>query len=201
MRPLTFALFFTCWCGFGTATADGSAEHCGPTSTDTPVATETATAGYLSNLTNRAGSIRAASKSMLDSAITTVRSDDSGRRIIFKSIPELSTKPDSDDKMCERLEQATTREPLQFDDKQFTSVDELTDWIMDFTRGKGADGKMLYEQCPGMCSPQYTWWINPDKSDLIVKARVVCGPPRNRDSDKYQLSIELAASCPGAKSQ
>jgi len=179
--------------------ADGEAKHCSPSPIGSPLSTETASAGYVANFTNRAGSIRAVSKSMLTSAIETVRSDASGRQLIFKSIPQLSTKTDAEDQICYRLEQATTKEPLQFNDKRFATVDDLTDWIMDFTRGKGDDGKSLYEQCPGDCSPQYTWWIDPLESELLVQARVICGPPRDRDSDKYQLSIEFATSCPSDK--
>ena len=201
LRLLTCALFLGGYPGNGTAADDGDAKHRDPSPTVTPLATETASAGYLSNLTNRADSIRAASKRMLDSAIETARSGATVQRVIFKSIPELSAKTDADDQMCERYETATMKEPLEFDDKRFASVDELTDWIVDFTQGKGADGESLYDQCPGKCSPQYTWWIDSAGTDLIVEARVVCGPPRDRDGNKYRLSTALAASCRAAESQ
>ena len=81
------------------------------------------------------------------------------------------------------------------------SIDDLTNWIMDFTRGKGADGESLYEQCPGKCSPQYTWWIDPDETGLTVKARAVCGLPRDRDGNKYHLSTALEASPRAAGTQ
>lgn len=198
---LAFALFFGCYSVTSTAQRVGDAKHCDASPTVTLLATEIASAGYLSNFTNRADSIRATSKRMLNSAIETVSSKASAQRIIFKSIPELSPKADADDHMCERYEKATTREPLEFDDKRFASVDKLTNWIMAFTQGKGADGKSLYEQCPGKCSPQYTWWIDPGETDLIVKARVVCGPPRDHDGDKYHLSTAYAALCRAAESQ
>ncbi len=201
LRLLTFALFFGGYSGTGTAAGDGDAKQRHSSPIVTPLASETASAGYLSNLTNRADSIRATSKRMLDSAIETARSESAVQRVIFKSIPELSTKVDADDQMCERYEKATTKEPLEFDDRRFASVDELTDWIMDFTQGKGADGESLYEQCPGKCSPQYTWWIDPDETDLTVRARVVCGLPRDRDGNKYRLSTALEASCRAAESQ
>lgn len=200
-RLLALALFFACYCVAGTAAGDGNATHCDPSTAVTPLATEVASAGFLTNLSNRAGSIRATSSRMLGSAIEIARSEVSAKRIIFKSIPELSTKAGADDQMCECYEKVTTKTPLEFNDKRFASVDELTDWIMDFTQGKGVDGKSLYEQCPGKCSPQYTWWIDPDKTDLMVRARVVCGPPRDRDGNKYHLTIALAASCPVAESQ
>jgi len=192
-RLLTFALFFGGYSGIGTAAGDGDAKQ-RHSPVVTPLAAETASVGYLSNFTNRPDSIRATSKRMLDSAIETARSEPDVQRVIFKSIPELSTKVGADDQMCERYERATTKEPLEFEDKRFASVDELTNWIMDFTQGKGADGESLYEQCPGRCSPRYTWWIDPDETGLTVEARVVCGLPRDRDGNKYRLSTALEAS-------
>ncbi len=191
-----FTLLFGCYAAAASATGEGDASNCDASPALTPLASEIASAGLLSNLGNRPDSIRATSKRMLDDAIEVARSDASAQRIVLKSIPELSKKDDADDQMCERLEKATTRAPLEFNGKHFASVDELTDWIMDFTRGKGADGKSLYEQCPGKCSPQYTWLIDSDKTGLMVNARVVCGPPRDRNGDKYHLSISLAVSCP-----
>jgi hypothetical protein len=200
-HALSFALLLTSCFVASTAAGDGGAKDCNPASSAAPLATETASAGAWANLTNRAGSIRATSNHMLSSAIETARSDQSVQRIVFKSIPELSKKTTDDDQMCARLEQTTRQKPLKFDDKRFATVDDLTDWIMDFTQGEGADGKSLYNQCPGKCSPQYTWWIYPEKTELLVKARVICGLPRDRDSNKYQLSIELAPACPVAQSQ
>jgi hypothetical protein len=200
---LSLSLMLFCSGGLvgGAAAGDGVANQCNASPASTPLATETASAGLLANLGNRADSIRGASKKMLNSAIEMVRSDASPQRIIFKSIPELSDKTTADDQMCERHERATRKEPLTFDEKRFATVDDLTDWIMDFTRGKGTEGKLLYKQCPGKCSPQYTWWIEPRESALHVNARVVCGRPRDRDGNNYRLSIELAAACPAEASQ
>ncbi len=200
-RMLAFAFLLGCYPIAETAAGGSDAGNCDASSTLTPLATETASAGFLANLSNRADSIRATSKRMLDAAIGTAKSNDSAQRILLKSIPELSKKADSDDQMCKRLETETMKAPLEFDGKKFASVDELTDWIMDFTQGKGNDGKSLYKQCPGKCSPQYTWWIDTGESGLMVNARVVCGLPRDRDGDKYHLSIALAASCPSAESK
>ena len=158
--------------------------------------TATASAGFLANAGNSADSIRANSSRMLSSAIEKAQADASPQRIIFKSIPDLSKKTTSDDEMCERQEAATSKNPLEFGDKRFATVDELTDWIMDFTQGKGTEGKSLYKQCPGKCSPQYTWWIEPQKNELLVNARAICGRPRDRSGNKYQLSIAITPACP-----
>jgi len=196
MRFSAYIWIFAFSAGSVAVTADDSAKACAASPTVSPLAAKTASAGYLSNFTNRAGSIRAVSKSMLDSAIETAKTDKQGQQIIFKSIPQLSRKADSDDPMCKRLEKQTSEKPIEFNDKRFATVDDLNDWIMDFTQGEGADGKSLYEQCPGNCSPQYTWHIEPENGNLNVDARVVCGPPRDHDSDAYNLSIGLADACP-----
>lgn len=199
-RPLRLLLLFCCLMA-GSASGDGGGAQCGTPVDAAPLDTEIATAGYLANLSNSDGSIRSASNRMLSRAIETAKSSKPPQRVIFSSIPELSKKITSDDQMCRQHEEATAKAPLRFDDKRFASADDLTDWIMKFTRGKGAEGKSLYEQCPGKCSPQYTWWIDPVESDLLVKARVVCGMPRDRSGNEYQLSTALTAICPTTESQ
>lgn len=199
MRPSVIVLLIACSLASGTLAADGGSGTCGGGERVTSLETETATAGSLANLTNRNGSIRWASNRMLPKAIDAAKAAEPAQRIIFKSIPELSKEATSDDDMCRQQEEATRKTPLVFDDKRFASAEELTDWIMEFTRGKGADGKSLYERCPGKCSPQYTWWIDPHGDELLVKARVVCGMPRDKSGNKYALSTALTPICPASE--
>ena len=159
------------------------------------LASETASAGYVTNILSRPGSIRVASNRMLTSALDTAKSKQPTPLIIFTSTPELSKKSGEDDQMCARHQKDTEKHPLEFEDKHFATADELTEWIMDFTRGKGEDGKSLYELCPGNCSPRYTWWIEPMTSGMKVRSHVVCGLPRDRDGNKYHLTIALAPAC------
>jgi hypothetical protein len=167
-----------------------------PSSSDvTQLDAETASAGVVSNALNRAGSIRAASHRLLTSALDSARSREPMQWVLFTSTPELSENSEDENGMCARLEQATGEDPIMFEDRNFESADELTSWIMDFTQGKGGDGKSLYEQCPGKCSPRYTWWIEPAKSGLKVDASVVCGLPRDRNGNKYHLATGLARAC------
>lgn len=198
---LSLAIFSVACLASGAAAANDAGADCGSSPELMPLETAVASAGFLANAGNSADSIRAISNRMLSSAIEKAKSAASPQRIIFKSIPDLSKKTTSDDQMCERHQAATSNKPLEFGDKRFATADELTDWIMDFTRGKGTEGKALYKQCPGKCSPQYTWWIDPRESELLVKARVVCGLPRDRSGNKYQLSIALTAACPAALAQ
>lgn len=179
----------------GTASEAGDGKECAQASTLTPLAVERASAGYISNFANRYGSIRATSERMLTSALESDDSKESKRQVVFTSTPDLSKKASDDDSMCARQEELTSKEPLEFDDQHFKSVQDLTNWIMDFTQGKGAEGKSLYEQCPGKCSPQYTWWIEAEASGFEVNSRVVCGLPRDRDGDMYELTTALAPAC------
>ena len=201
IRTLSRVILSVACLGGGAAMANDAGGRCGPSPEVTPLGTATASAGFLANVGNSADSIRANSSRMLSSAIEKAKSDASAQRIIFKSIPELSKKTTSDDEMCARREAVTSKEPLEFGEKRFATVDDLTDWIMDFTQGKGTEGKSLYKQCPGKCSPQYTWWIEPQQSELLVRARVICGRPRDRSGNKYQLSIATTPVCPTAQAQ
>jgi hypothetical protein len=189
-------LALSCCVAAGSASGDGGASQCGAQAEGTPLDTESATASVLANVSNSDGSIRSASSRMLTKAIDTAKSSQPPQRVVFSSIPNLSKKKTSDDEMCRQQETATKENPIRFDGKHFASTEDLNDWIMDFTQGKGDDGKSLYAQCPGKCSPQYTWLIDPVESGLAVDARVVCGMPRDRSGNKYQLSTALTAICP-----
>jgi len=170
--------------------------QCTSSSNATQLSTEMGSAGVIANLTNRSNSIRAISHRMLTSAIDIAKSKKPEKTVIFSSIPELSKKTTGDEQMCARHEQETKKQPIEFNDIHFESTEALTEWIMDFTQGKGSDGESLYKQCPGECSPQYTWWIEPQMaSNLNVQARVVCGMPRDHSSDLYRLTTALAPAC------
>jgi hypothetical protein len=159
------------------------------------LASETASAGYVSNILNRDGSIRSMSHRMLSQALESARSREPTQWVVFTSTPEISDSSQGEDHMCADLERVTKSDPIKFENRHFASADELTDWIMDFTQGNGTDGKSLYKQCPGKCSPRYTWWIEPQASGLKVDAWVVCGQPRDRSSNKYYLTTGLARAC------
>ena len=147
-------LALSCCVAAGSASGDGGASQCGAQAEGTPLDTESATASVLANVSNSDGSIRSASSRMLTKAIDTAKSSQPPQRVVFSSIPNLSKKKTSDDEMCRQQETATKENPIRFDGKHFASTEDLNDWIMDFTQGKGDDGKSLYAQCPGKCSPQ-----------------------------------------------
>lgn len=184
-----------CASGAAPALAAGDGKVCIPTAEPTKLETGSASAGYISNITNSAGSIRAESHRMLTSALESARSKTPPSWVKFTAIPTLAADPGDSAQACAREEQATRSKPLEFDEKQFASVDDMTSWIMDFTRGKGDDGQSLYERCPGKCSPQYIWWIEPKGNGMAVKPSAVCGLPRDRDGNMYALETALAPPC------
>jgi hypothetical protein len=67
---------------------------------------------------------------------------------------------------------------------------------MNFTQGRGDDGKLLYEQCGGNCDPNYTFFIEPDGDKLHVNAEVFCGFARDRgNGDMFEISTLIRPRC------
>lgn len=99
------------------------------------------------------------------------------------------------DSLCLSQETATTEKPLNFPNREFESVDEMNSWVMEFSQGRGLDGKSLYAQCGSNCSPRYTFYISSVASGLRVQAEVICGLARDRASDEYDVSTALRARC------
>ena len=63
---------------------------------------------------------------------------------------------------------------------------------------KVVNGEDLYERCPGMCTPRYTYVIRDagDDSGLVVDTEVVCGHARDRGDNSYSLEYALRWTCP-----
>ena len=195
-RSLGGALtLLACSAGGALAATTGDGKVCIPTTEPTTLDTGPASAGYISNITNSGGSIRAESHRMLTAALESARSKNPPSWIKFTATPALAKDPGDAAQACAHEEQTTRSKPLEFDEKHFDSVDDMTSWIMDFTRGKGDEGSSLYERCPGKCSPQYIWWIEPQGNGMAVKPSAVCGLPRDRDSNKYELKTAIAPPC------
>lgn len=115
--------------------------------------------------------------------------------IVFRSAPAVVLDAYGDAEKCERLLETTSQRPFMFADREFRSVDDLSDWVGLFTRGKGEDGEALYRLCGGQCSPAYVWVISQDAGRLVVDAEVTCGHARDRDDNRYDLSYSIRWTC------
>lgn len=115
--------------------------------------------------------------------------------VVYRVAPTVFLPEEKQQALCLTLEQQTKENPLHFGAKEFNSVPELNDWIMQFSQGRGDDGKRLYEQCGGNCSPRYTFSIAQDGEKLKVSTDVLCGFARDKKSDQYAVSTVIRWQC------
>lgn len=166
-----------------------------------------ATASFFANERNKPGSIRYESSSMLEKAEKKLSDAEKPEdlcppgcqlaekpEIVFKSIPNKFETDYPDYDKCQKLLNETEKNPFNYN-KQFSSMGEVEDWFSDFSRGKGTDGKDLYKKCDGSCSPQYTFIITEEGSNLKLDASVVCGHERDKDDNQYRLSYSYRWTC------
>lgn len=161
--------------------------------------------GAFANLRGKPGSIRAVASQLLSEALNASPPDDATcplecepqpATIVYKVQPTAFLSQTKQRQVCQGLERKTTKKPLRFKEKRFASVDDLNEWIMDFSRGKGPEGKELYRLCSSNCSPRYTFLIkNPDDGAFYVESKVVCGFARYRPNKRYSLSTSRRTSC------
>lgn len=115
--------------------------------------------------------------------------------IIFRSIPRKYLSDYGDKDQCNRLYLNTKRFPLRYSVSLPREPEKLNEWIADFSQGENDQGKALYIDCPGSCSPQYEYVITPVMDAYAVNAQVVCGPARDKGDDMYTLSYSFRWQC------
>ncbi|MGD9603759.1 MAG: hypothetical protein AB7V59_18270 [Gammaproteobacteria bacterium] len=116
-------------------------------------------------------------------------------QIVYRVAP-VSFLPESQQQaLCLTLERDTGKHPFAFPSQSFKTVEELNEWVMEFSQGRGEEGRRLYEQCGGNCSPRYTFLIAPAKGGLQLDTSVVCGLARDRASDEYSVSTAIRSRC------
>ena len=163
------------------------------------------TVALMANLRNSAGSVSAVAEELLGSALDPgtwpepACPDDcelAGREVVYKVLPTVYIEKSRQRPECLRLESETSEQPLHFESQRFATLEEMTKWIMRFSRGKGEDGKALYRECSSNCSPRYTFLIrNVDGGGFVLEPEVVCGLARDKDSTRYSLTTRLRTSC------
>ncbi len=182
-----------------------NADKCNGNPLDQPLDAGFGSVALFANLRSTPDSIRAVAKQMLSQALeeTSIRTATcpvgcvtEAATIIYKVLPTAFLDQAKQRKVCLEYENDTTETPLRFAEKRFTSLDDLNEWIMNFSRGKGPEGKELYRLCSSNCSPRYTFFINNNSDeDFHVESEVVCGLARDRENKRYSLSTSLRSRC------
>jgi len=158
------------------------------------VATERGSVGFMKNLAESPDSIKAIADKQLRAAFS-ADADATEKRVRYRVEPLVFIPTSEQKSRCLVLEKQTQVHPLEFGPQSFESISKLNDWIMDFSRGQGEDGKKLYEQCNLNCSPRYTFDIIKNSTNFNVSTLVHCGLGRDTSSDQYQLSTSIITSC------
>lgn len=166
-----------------------------------------ATASFFANERDQAGSIRYESGAMLEKAENKISSAQKPTElcpagcqisdkpeVIFKAVPNKFLSDYSDYDKCQKLLEETEKTPFKYNE-QFSSIDQIESWFSDFSRGKGEDGKDMYDKCSGKCSPQYKLIISKESGKYSLDADVVCGHARDKKDNQYELSYSYRWSC------
>lgn len=178
---------------------------CAQNPTDQAMASRFGSVALFANLRSTPDSVRAVAKQMLSQALEKTSTGDvdcpagceaTQATIVYKVLPTGYLDQAKQRDVCLKYERDTTESPLRFAEKRFNSLDELNQWVTDFSRGRGAEGKELYRLCASNCSPRYTFFIqNNGDQDFRVESEVVCGLARDRKNKRYSLSTSLRSRC------
>ena len=154
---------------------------------------------------NRSGSLKYESTAMIDKALSELgkakeveksKCGEDELEIVFTSTPHRFLKDYAEHDVCENFLMKTKQTPLVFPEKSFESSGELSNWLGQFSQGKGSLGKELYRRCPGKCSPQFRYSIRKASDDISIKPTVVCGHARDKSDNMYALSYALSCENP-----
>lgn len=191
-----------------TPASDVVATHgnCAPNAHETPIATETGSVGIIKNLAEDPSSIRAIAGRLLNDALMAdSKNPDTGcdaacaqranSQIVYRVAPTTYLADEQQLDVCRKFENDTTSHPLTFNQREFRSVDEMNEWIMAFSQGRGEDGRLLYELCSSNCSPRYTFLIAEQNAGYAVRTEVLCGLARDRSNDVYRVSTAVRRTC------
>lgn len=198
------------------ACADSFNQLCTASATESvgivvPLETTKASAAIFSNWMNRKGSVkfeseRIFSRAKKDFAHLKPPSIKLSTGLAFRSIPYLhfSSVPfqnsvgHPDFGYCQNLERLTKAQPIRYSNNTIRSVNALIDWISDLSQGKGVLGRDLYHRCDRACSPSFDYQITQvelSSEHYLVDVSIICGPPRDRQDNNYQLTTFYRWSC------
>jgi hypothetical protein len=173
---------------------------------ETALMSEQGSAGVMYNLAEHPTSIRAVAKKLLSAAVVSATAaqgtpcvgacgSGAAPTILFKVTPSAYMPMAQQQALCHQMVRQTQARPLHYGPRTFPNVAAFDAWLMEFSQGRGRDGRLLYQQCGGDCDPSFTFSVKPEAQSLVVDAAVVCGYARDRDINNYQLSTALLAGC------
>ena len=174
---------------------------------DIPLRTERGSAGVMYNLAEHPESLRAVATDLLqhavDASVQALKtscamgcSTDRIDKIVFKVSPIVYRPKQKQQALCLQLADETRKRPLVYAEREFGSVEQFDAWLVLFTQGIGADGKLLYEQCGGNCDPSDIFIIETNSPGFKVNTEVFCGFARNRaNGDMFEISTQLRPRC------
>lgn len=144
-----------------------------------------ASASTWDNLRNKQGSLKFETGKILTSGLNNILVNST---ISITSVPNKFLLDSSDNEYCSNKLTSSKSNPLNFSPDIFNSIDEANSWIGNFSQGKGKEGEDLYIKCDRSCSPQYTYQVKKLEAGKIeVKALVICGLPRDKDDNLYNI--------------
>lgn len=158
------------------------------------------------NLAEHPTSIRAVAKKLLSAAVVSTTaaqgapcvgacSSAAAPTILFRVTPAAYLPMAQQQVLCHQMVRQTQVRPLHYGPRTFPNVAAFDAWLMEFSQGRGRDGRLLYQQCGGDCDPSFTFSVKSEAQSLEVDAAVLCGYARDREINNYQLSTALLAGC------
>ncbi len=158
---------------------------------------EQGSAGVMYNLAEHPTSIRAVAKKLLSAAVGSATAAQSAvtPTILFRVTPAAYLPMAQQQVLCHQMVRQTQARPLHYGPRTFPNVAAFDAWLMEFSQGRGRDGRLLYQQCGGDCDPSFTFSVKSEAQSLVVDAAVLCGYARDREINNYQLSTALLARC------
>lgn len=181
---------------------------------DVPIAQTSCSGGLWANLSNSDGSLAKESPKLLSKAeaeIITAKPPENycpanciasqQPAIVSYVIPEfyVSHEDYPEAELCKRLQIETSHNPIEFNEKHFSSLEDFSEWFTQFSRGDGEDGGILYERCPGDCSIRYETVVRRVNNSIKAKSIVRCGIARDKELNSYKVSLAYRWGCDNPK--
>lgn len=187
-------------------TRDDLGSDCQASGAEVPLSSALGSAGFMQNLAGHPDSISAVAARLLDEALSPATMNalagcmpqcphGTASEVVYRVAP-LAFLPDTEQRAeCVTFERETTATPLEFAPPPFASAGAVNEWIMEFSQGRGEDGRALYERCAFNCSPRYTFRIAERAEGFAVRAEVQCGLARDKADNQYRISTALRRTC------